>query len=377
MINGLNSIGRTISSGRGYIPFMLLMLIFSLFLAVLILRPFAQPIILAIVLASLFHPVHVRFVRLYRGRQIPAALTVVFLITFLIIIPMLLFLSALFAQGVESFNQIYTWLNEGNFQKTIENPKIAVYMEWVRQNFTFIDFGKLDLQDNLMGLSKSLAQVLLSRGANLVGNITGIITSFFIMVFIAFYFIKDGEKLVERIKYLSPLSENQEEQIFGKVKNVARSVLVGSFLTACCQGIAGGIGLAIVGIPALFWGAVMAIASLIPIVGTALVWVPAVVYLIIMGKWISAIFLTIYSMVLVGSIDNFLRPYFMKGQAEMSPFIIFLAIIGGIQLFGLMGILYGPLIISFATVMLYIYSIEFKSFLDSASTNNSPEDQPE
>ncbi|MBW2323621.1 MAG: AI-2E family transporter [Deltaproteobacteria bacterium] len=367
MINGLNSIGRTISSGRGYIPFMLLMLIFSLFLAVLILRPFAQPIILAIVLASLFHPVHVRFVRLYRGRQIPAALTVVFLITFLIIIPMLLFLSALFAQGVESFNQIYTWLNEGNFQKTIENPKIAVYMEWVRQNFTFIDFGKLDLQDNLMGLSKSLAQVLLSRGANLVGNITGIITSFFIMVFIAFYFIKDGEKLVERIKYLSPLSENQEEQIFGKVKNVARSVLVGSFLTACCQGIAGGIGLAIVGIPALFWGAVMAIASLIPIVGTALVWVPAVVYLIIMGKWISAIFLTIYSMVLVGSIDNFLRPYFMKGQAEMSPFIIFLAIIGGIQLFGLMGILYGPLIISFATVMLYIYSIEFKSFLDSAS----------
>jgi len=308
MINELGSIGRSLASGRGYIPFMLVMLLFSLTLAFLILRPFSQPIILAIVLASLFHPVHVRLVRLYRGRQILAALTVIFLITFVIVIPMVLFLSALFAQGVESFNRIYGWFSAGNFEKILENPKIAVYMEWIRQNLPFIDTEKIDFQDNLMRLSKTLGQVLLSRGANLLGNITGVITNFFIMIFITFYFIKDGERLVERIKYLSPLPEDHEEQIFGKIKNVARSV-------------------------------------------------------------------AIYSIVLVGSIDNFLRPYFMKGQAEMSPFVIFLAIVGGIQMFGLIGILYGPLIISFAAVMLYIYSIEFKSFLDSTSIINSKEDE--
>jgi len=375
MTDETSSAGHSFLSGRGYLPFMLAMLLFSLILAFLILRPFAQPIILAILLASLFHPVHVRIMRLYRGRQVLAALTVIFIITFLIIIPMLLFLSALFAQGVDSFNRIYGWLSEGNLQKIMENPKIAVYMEWIRTNFSFLDIQSIDFREYLMGLSKTLGQVLLSRGAGLLGNITGVVTDFFIMIFVAFFFIKDGEKLLARLKYLSPLPEDQEEQIIGKIKNVARSVLVGSFLTACCQGIAGGIGLAIVGIPGLFWGTVMAVASLIPIVGTALVWLPAAIYLVLMGKWGSAIFLAVYSIVLVGSIDNFLRPYFMKGQAEMSAFIIFLAVVGGIQIFGLMGILYGPLIISFATVMLYIYSIEFKSFLDRTSIINPEKDE--
>ena len=374
MIEEQSSLERSLSLRKGYLPFMLLLLVFSLLLAFLILRSFAQPIILAIILASLFHPVQVRLVRWYRGRENLSALTVVVLITFLIIFPALLFLLALLAQGVESFNRISLWLSEGNIQKIIDSPRVAAYIAWVQQNLSFINFDELDLQGSLMGLSKSLGQVLLKRGADLLGNLTGMITSFVIMIFIAFYFIKDGEKLIERIKYLSPLPEQQEEQIFGKIRSVARSVLVGSFLTACCQGLAGGIGLAIVGIPGLFWGTVMAIASFIPLVGTALVWVPAAIYLIVTGQLIKAVFLALWSMFFVGSIDNFLRPYFMKGQAEMSPFIIFLAIVGGIKYFGLMGLLYGPLIISFAAVMLYIYSMEFKGFLDRTSEMSSAED---
>jgi predicted PurR-regulated permease PerM len=340
------------------------MLLFSLLLALIILRPFAQPIILAIVLASLCHPIQVRLVRVFRGREIPAALVVVFLVTFLIIIPITLFLAALFTQGVDSVNRVDTWIREGNIQEILDSPRFANLIIWFEENFSFIDLEQINIQGNLMQLSKSTGQILLSRGAGLLGNITGVVAKFFIMIFVTFFLVKDGERMLARVKYLSPLQDSQEEQIFSRIKTVARSVLVGSFLTALLQGFIGGVGLAIVGIPALFWGAVMGIASLIPIVGTSLIWIPAIIYLVILGKWVSAIFLALWCILFVGSIDNFIRPYLMKGQAQMSPFFIFLAIIGGVRVFGLIGVLYGPLIISFATIMLYIYSVEFEQMLN-------------
>lgn len=103
----------------------------------------------------------------------------------------------------------------------------------------------------------------------------------------------------------------------------------------------------------------MGFASLIPVVGTALVWGPAAIYLALLGKWGSFFLLIAWSVLLVGSIDNFLRPFLMRGESKMSPFYIFLAILGGVQYFGLAGILYGPLILSFATIMFYIYGVEY------------------
>ena len=147
---------------------------------------------------------------------------------------------------------------------------------------------------------------------------------------------------------------------------MARSVFVGSFLTALCQGVAGGIGLALVGIPALFWGAVIGVASLIPLVGTALIWVPAAGYLFLVGRWGSAVFLLIWCGVLVGFIDNFLRPFLMRGGGGLSPFYVFLAVMGGLEYFGLPGLLYGPLILTFAAAILYLYKEEFPTILRRA-----------
>jgi predicted PurR-regulated permease PerM len=145
-----------------------------------------------------------------------------------------------------------------------------------------------------------------------------------------------------------------------RIRAVARSVLLGNLLTGLCQGLVGGIGLALVGLPGLFWGAVMVVASLIPIVGTALVWVPAAGYLLLAGRWKSALFLVGWSVLLVGSIDNFVRPFLMGGAGGLSPFFVFLAIMGGLQYFGLAGVLYGPLVLAFAAVVLFIYKEEFR-----------------
>jgi predicted PurR-regulated permease PerM len=168
---------------------------------------------------------------------------------------------------------------------------------------------------------------------------------------------------LEKLKYVSPLSREQEERLIERVRNLSRSVVVANGATAVAQGFAGGIGLWISGIPPLFWGTMMAFTSLIPVVGTAVIWVPAVVYLVLIQSWGKALFLAIWSMVVVGSIDNFLRPFLMKGEGGVSSIYLFFAILGGINLFGIVGILYGPLILGVAAILLYLYEHEYSEML--------------
>lgn len=172
--------------------------------------------------------------------------------------------------------------------------------------------------------------------------------------------------MLQRARALCPLRANQQERIITELRKVGRSVLVGGLLVAVIQGFLGGVGLAIIGIPPLFWGTLMGFASLIPVVGTGLVWVPALAYLLIMSQWEAAIFFALWCGIVVVGADSILRPYFMRGGAGMSVFFIFLSILGGVQAFGMLGILYGPLILSFTVVMLALYSEEYCEILKAS-----------
>ncbi len=348
---------------KSYRPFLLLVLFFAIYLSYLILQPFLDILIIAIVLASLFYPIQTYLNRMLGGRSSLAALAIVFVITFVIALPVFLFTASLVKQGVESVNQITAWVNAGNIQKIMQHPSVDAFMDWLHEKLPFLDVGKLDLPGTVLQLTKDTGQLVLSKGAVLLGNVATIVSRFFIMIFIVFFLVRDGEAMVSRARYFSPLRKDQEDRILDGVRAVARSVLLGTGVTAICQGLVGGMGLSLVGIPGLFWGTVMGFSSLIPIVGTALVWIPAAGYLVLLGKTTSALFLALWCIILVGSIDNFLRPFLMRGEGGLSPFYIFLAIVGGVQYFGLLGILYGPLILSFATIMLYIYSVEYQDDL--------------
>jgi len=362
---------------KGYRPFLLVVLFGSLYLSYLILRPFMETLIFAIVLSSMFYPLQIYLARHYGGRKTLAALTIVFIFTFLIALPVFFFVSALVSQGVDSVNQVNEWLKAGNLHKLTQHPKVLAYVAWLQERLGFLDLEKMDIPSTLLQLSKTVGQFLLSKGATILGNVATLIMHFAVMVFVIFYLVRDGDEMIERGRYYSPLRRDQEDRILSGVRVVARSVLLGSFLTALLQGLVGGIGLTLVGIQGLFWGTVMGFSSLIPVVGTSLVWIPTVIYLLLLGKSYSALFLTLWSIILVGSIDNFLRPFFMRGQGGMSPFYIFLAIIGGVQYYGLAGILYGPLILSFAMVMLYIYGAEYREDLLSGNKEPPPVEKTE
>ena len=184
------------------------------------------------------------------------------------------------------------------------------------------------------------------------------------MLFVLFFVLRDHDKMLVFLRHALPLSRTQEDVLFKEIVDVSKSALLGSLLTAVTQGVVGGIGLSLAGIPGLFWGAVMAFASLIPFVGTALIWIPAALYLFFTGDTSWGIFMVFWGAVVVGSIDNFLRPMFMQG-ASMNTVVVFFSLIGGLQMFGLMGLIYGPLIFSIALVFFRLYTSEFAEFLDA------------
>ncbi|MBG0791851.1 MAG: AI-2E family transporter [Desulfovibrionaceae bacterium] len=345
--------------GGIYKVFLILLLLFSLYLGFSLIEPFIHTMIISSVLAVLFSPVYTWALKLFDGKRTPASVLTVSIIVFALLLPMAFLLMALINQGVESLVSLNAWITQGTYKDLLSLEALDKYIAIFNDKLPFMRIDEVELQADIVQYSRQFAQAMLAFGTNMVRNGAKLILYFLLMVFILFYFLRDGRKMVKYLKLLSPLRPSQEDFIIDSLKRVARGVLMGCLLVAVLQGIAGGVGLAVVGIPAFFWGAMMALASLIPVLGTGLVWVPAVVYLLLMGDWKMAIFLSLWCGIFVVGIDTILRPIFMREASRVSTFYIFIAILGGIYTFGMLGIFYGPLILSFVMVMLQIYIEEY------------------
>lgn len=350
-----------------YSSFLLGILAVSLYLAYVVLYPFLHNIFLAIILATLFHPVNLRIRKFVGGRNTLAALLTAALITLGIILPCFFFLGALVSQAANSIDSLQNWIKTAHPENLLQSDTLSPYLNWIQDKLPFlqVDLDKLNIQNNLLALSRRTGQAMLDMGTKLLGNFIGLLMDFLIMLFVLFFLLRDGESMLAQLRGLSPLHPDQENRILQKMRDVARSVVMGSFLIAVCQGVAGGIGLAIVGIPALFWGSMMGFASLVPVVGTMVIWAPAATYLLVVGDWKGAAILAAWGVGIVSTIDSVLRPLLLQGKAQMSTFYVFLSIIGGIKYFGPLGILYGPMILSLAMVMLALYSEEYSDALKS------------
>lgn len=347
-----------------YKVFFLFMLFFALYLAYSIVAPFLHTLIFSTVLAVLFWPVHTHSLRLCHGRRNVASLLTVSLIIFCLVIPLSFLMVALIGQGVQSVAALNNWVVNTDFSQMLRSETVDAAFTWLRLKFPSLKVDDVSIQAGILDYTKQFAQNLVSVGTDLFRNFVALVLHFLLMVFTLFYFLRDGSQMILSLKHLSPLRAKQEDYILDSLRRVARGVLMGCLLVAVLQGLAGGIGLSVVGIPAFFWGAMMALASLVPVVGTGLIWVPAVIYLVVAGEWKSALFLSLWCGILVVGIDTLLRPIFMREASRVSTFYIFLSILGGVSTFGMLGVFYGPLILSFIMVMLQIYSEEYAEILN-------------
>jgi predicted PurR-regulated permease PerM len=345
-----------------YRPFQLFLLVVSLVLVLWLLRPFWAVIILAITFSLILHPLYLKFFDYFKGRKNLASFLVLLLFFLVIFLPGLYFLSVLISQGIQVVDKVSHFLNQKDI---LSFSSFSVYLQQLLHKYN-LDIGilkSIDLKEYIETAIKKISLFVVQEGGGLLSNLFSFITNSFLFFFILFYFVRDLDVLWEKLKRISPLPEAQEEKIKGYLSVVAKKIILGNLLTAFAQGVVGGIGLALVGIPGVFWGSLLGLTSLIPVVGTALVWLPAVGYLLLIGKSGAALFLALWSIILVGSIDNFLRPYLIGRGDSLSPFFLFLALLGGVSSFGFLGLIYGPLIFSFALVMFHLYEEEFQEYL--------------
>jgi len=359
---------------------MLLALLFgSLALVLAMLRVYLHAIIVAVLLASLFAPLHRRLQARWPARHNLAAFLAMSAVFLVLLVPSGVLLSALVRQGITTVQSCQQWIAEGRVGEALNRVRLTEVFD--RPSLRFLGkplaawLGVSDLKDVnltnsrlsavLAGLGQRLMNLLGGWIAPLLAGTGQFLVGFAVMLFVLFFAFRDGRQAMEYARHLLPLTRSQEDALINRIRDVTRAVVLGTAVTSLAQGVAAMVAFAIVGIPALFWGSVLAVASLIPVVGTAIVWLPAVGYLLLVGKTGSAVFLALWCIVVVGSLDNILRPIVMGGRSGMSSLVVFFSVVGGLQLFGPMGIVYGPLIFGVCAVCIYTYELENAAFLRS------------
>ena len=361
--SGSRMSGSKLESGKLYLWFFLAMLFFSFFLLYYLVRPFLDSIILACVFTAISQPLYSFCLKLTRNRRFLAAFIVLLGISLVIALLIAVFVAGLIPQAKTSISTVILWLG-GNHLGEVLSTHIEPLLQTLQQHVPgFEEVSIMDIRTNLTLLSSRAGQYLLGSASSLVTNTVSFFANLALTLLIMFFLLIDGPHLLQRISYLVPLRPEQTSVVIESLRRMSRAVLVGGFCVAALQGIVGGIGLAIVGIPALFWGTVMVFAALVPVLGTSLVWGPAVISLFIMGEWKSAVFLLVWCGVLVTSIDSILRPILMRDGAKVPIIFLFLSILGGINVFGVLGLLYGPMILGLVAVMLDLYAEEYHAAL--------------
>lgn len=308
-----------------------------------ILRPFLGAVLWGVILAIVFQPLYRRLLRSWRRRRTLAALGTVLIILVLVILPVTLLTVLLVQEGVGTYQRIQSGeLNVGQYFQQVFDALPA----WVTNLLDRVGLTSLRrVQERLTsGLTQSL-QFLGTQALNIGQKALEFVLSLFVMLYLLFFLLRDGDGLVRRIRDAIPLRPEQRRNLAERFATVIRATVKGNIVVALVQGALGGLILWLLGIGApVLWGAVMALLSLLPAVGAAIVWLPVGVYLLVTGAVWKGMVLIAFGMLVIGLIDNILRPILVGKDTQMPDYLVLLSTLGGIAVFGLNGFVLGPVI---------------------------------
>ena len=344
-------------------------LIIAAYASYRLIEPYLGPIVMGFIISLLYYPIHEKIEAKMPKRPNSAAILSCTLLTFIIVIPLLVVFSSIIQQGTTFSKGSYVWLTSGGAEQMLNHSYAQSALALIDKYSPFDGIDAQVVIQKIASAASKFGSQLINMSAKLLGDATNFLVSFLLMLFVLFFLLRDHEKMVSTLRLIIPLSRSQEDTLLNEVEQVAKSAVLGAFLTAIVQGFVGGFAMWMAGFPALFWGSMMAFASFIPVVGTALIWLPASLYLLLIDQWEWALFLSAWGIIVVGSIDNVVRPLLMQGNSSMNTLLIFFSILGGLHLFGLIGMIYGPIIFAVTAVLFSMYEVEFKDFLEQQDRN--------
>ncbi len=311
-------------------------------LGLVIMQPFLSYIVLAGILTYALFPVYQLLYSRTRRPGLSSSLSI-FAALVLMVIPSFFLVSEL----VQQVSGAYT-----NFQ--VENiQRMGDYLSGLTGN-------RVNFQEMIDSTLDQIRRSIVGLAPNILGSLTELLLGLFVMFFVMYYGFREGESFLARIKSLMPLDPALKESLFYELRTVTQAVLYGQVMTAVIQGTLGGIGLLVVGIENwIFWGALMIITAFLPVLGTPLIWLPAAVSLILDGETARGVGLLIYGATIVMNIDNFIRPRLVSGRTKVHPVLILIGVLGGLKIFGFIGMLVGPLVLALLVAFIKFYEAAY------------------
>ncbi len=313
----------------------------------LIFAPFLVPLAWAAVLVVVSYPAYEWLKR--RMHPTTAALVSTLGVTLILIVPSVLVMIAFVRQGVEAVQSIQFSIAAGHFT-WLANA-------WAHLHNRFPSIGSDDVTTALHRYTEQAAEFVAARLGTILRNTAVFFFHLFVTVLVMFYLYRDGDAMIERLRQILPFDSGPGDRMLGDARELIFASVTSSLASAVVHALLGGFAFAVTGIKApLFWGVMMGFCSFIPVVGSAIVWVPAAVSLMVGGHLGRGIFLAIFCILIVGLVDNVMRPWLISGRAQLGGLLVFISVLGGISVFGLLGVVLGPIIVATTASLLDLYA---------------------
>jgi predicted PurR-regulated permease PerM len=319
--------------------------------------PFLPALAWALALAVLFAPLQ-RWLEAKLRRPSLAAAVAVLLIGLIVLVPAVFVLQQLVLQAAAGATQVQATITSGEWRQVLDaRPRLAGLADRVQQHV------------DLPGAVTTLASWLSGRAASLVKGSAYQVVGFFLTLYLLFFLLRDRLTALQSLRLLSPLSDGDMDRLFERVSSTIHATVYGTLAVAAAQGLLGGLMFWWLGLSApLLWGVVMALLAIVPVLGAFVVWVPAAVVLALEGSWGKALILVLWGGLVVGTIDNLLRPILVGKRLEQHTILAFMSVVGGLLLFGPAGLILGPVTLTVTTVLLEAWPSR-----DPAEAKTSPE----
>ena len=318
-------------------------------------------IVLALLIASAFFPLHFKVIDLLGGREQAASLLMTLFILLVIIIPLGGFIGTLSNEALDFYGRTRNSVSLQKIQESLEGDSL-----WARRirkagEMANIQIKPESIQQLATSIGKNLGLLLSRQLSSMATNLLSFLIHFLLMMLTIYYIFKDGARLKNYILKILPFPERQQDLIVDKFREMGRAVIFGNGLSGIIQGILGGFGFFLFGLGSPFlWGTVIGVMAFLPIIGASIIFIPATAILLIQGKIGTGAGFFIYSVLYSSIMEYFIKPRLIGKGMRMNPLLVFIGILGGLKLFGILGIIYGPLIMTIFFTLLEIYRLEYR-----------------
>ena len=348
--------------------FLMGVLLLLIALMITFISPFGVDLLIAGIIVTAVYPVHKWFYKKIPSRSIAALISMILTIV-IILVPFTLFGFFVAQQATDAYvvvsqrvNEIVAATDGGTGSKILE---MIPFSDKIHSTFKYLPITTDDILQTAKDAVGVTSSFLLSKTTNILKNLSFFLIHLLIFLISLYYFLREGDKLVHYIRSLLPLSKQYRQELFTKLSKLSYGIIYGIFGAAILQGFLVGLGFFVAGISnAAFWGVIAALFSPLPYIGVTVIWLPAVILLAIGGHWVIALLLLAWCVLIVSTADNLIKPYIIGSQTNLHPLATLLMLLGGTFVFGLKGLLFGPLVLTLGLAFLHIYKLEYKTILD-------------